>query len=117
MISFPTSIRIVVAMRPVDFRRGGESLAALAREVLNEDPYKGVIVIFRSRRADRIKIVTWDQTGLVMLWKALDGGKFQWPPVVDGCMQLSASQAAALLEGLEWRRIYPREVKAPTASR
>jgi len=52
-----------------------------------------------------------------MLWKALDGAKFQWPPVVDGCMQLSASQAAALLEGLEWRRIYPREVRAPTASR
>jgi transposase len=115
VVSFPTSVRIVVAMRPVDFRRGGESLAALAREVLKEDPYKGVI--FRSRWADRINIVTWDQSGLMMLWKALDGAKFQWPPVVDGCMRLSSSQAAALLEGLEWRRIYPRDVEAPTASR
>jgi transposase len=116
VINFPAGVRIVVAMRPVDFRRGGESLAALAREVLKEDPYKGTIVIFRARRADRIKIVTWDQTGLVMLWKALDGG-FRWPPVVDGCLQLSAAQAATLLEGLEWRRVYPRDVPAPTASR
>jgi transposase len=116
MISFPTGVRIVVAMRPVDFRRGAESLAALAREVLNEDPYQGVIVIFRPRRADRVKIVTWDQSGLVMLWKALDG-RFQWPPIVDGCMRLSAAQAAGLLEGLEWRRIYPRDIVAPTASR
>jgi hypothetical protein len=51
MISFPTSARIMVAAKPVDFRRGGESLAALAREVLKEDPFAGVIVIFRSRRA------------------------------------------------------------------
>jgi transposase len=117
VISFVSSVRIVVAMRPVDFRRGAESLAALAREVLDEDPYTGVIVIFRSRRADRVKIVTWDQSGLVMLWKALDGSRFQWPPIVDGCMRLSAAQAAALLEGLEWRRVYPRETVAPTASR
>ena len=48
MISIPTSARIVVAAKPVDFRRGGESLAALAKEVLKEDPFAGVIVIFRS---------------------------------------------------------------------
>jgi transposase len=66
MISFSQGARIVVAAKPVDFRRGGESLASLAREVLKEDPYKGVIVIFRSRRADRIKVVTWDKSGLVL---------------------------------------------------
>src|SRR6202034_4888294 len=64
MISFPTSARIVVAAKPVDFRRGGESLAALAREVLKEDPFAGVVVIFRSRRADRVTIIARAQTGL-----------------------------------------------------
>ncbi len=117
MISFPPGARIVVAAKPVDFRRGAESLAALAREVLQEDPFKGVIVIFRSRRADRVKIVAWDQTGLVMLWKALDGASFRWPPIIDGRVRLSAAQAAALLEGLEWRRVYPQERTAPTATR
>jgi transposase len=80
MISFSSSTRIVIAMKPVDFRRGAESLAAFAREVLKEDVFKGVIVIFRSRRADRVKIVTWDQTGLVMLWKSLDATHFRCPP-------------------------------------
>ena len=117
MISFPTGVRIVVAAKPVDFRRGAESLAALAREVLQEDPFQGVIVIFRARRADRVKIIAWDQTGLVMVWKALDGAGFRWPPIVDGRMQLSAAQAAALFEGLEWRRVYPQERTAPTATR
>jgi transposase len=107
----------VIATKPVDFRRGGESLAALAREVLKEDPYKGVIVIFRSRRADRVKLVTWDGTGLLMAWKALSGGQFRWPPIVDGCMSITAEQASVLLAGMDWRRLQPLEVAAPTASR
>ena len=117
MIGFPRGARIVIATKPVDFRRGGESLAALAREVLMEDPYKGVIVIFRSRRADRIKLVTWDGTGLMMVWKALNGTKFCWPPIVDGRMALTAEQASVLLAGMDWRRFKPLEVAAPTASR
>jgi transposase len=108
MISFPTSARIVVAAKPVDFRRGGENLAALAREVLKEDPFSG---------ADRVKIIAWDQTGLVMVWKSLAGANFRWPPIVDGCMRLSAAQGAALFEGLEWRRVYPQDHVAPTAAR
>jgi transposase len=116
MISFPTSARIVVAAKPVDFRRGGESLAALAKEVLKEDPFAGVIVIFRSRRADRVKIIAWDQTGLVLVWKSLAGANFRWPPIwTVACV--SAAQAAALFEGLEWRRVYPQDQVAPTATR
>lgn len=117
MISLRPGARIVVATKPVDFRRGGESLAALAREVLKEDPYKGVVVIFRSKRADRVKLVTWDQSGLVMAWKALDGIRFHWPPIVDGTMRLTAEQAMVLLSGMDWRRFELVEAVAPTASR
>lgn len=117
MIAVPQGARIVIATKPVDFRRGGESLAALAREVLKEDPYKGVIVIFRSRRADRVKLVTWDGTGLLMVWKALNGAQFCWPPIVDGCMKLTSEQASVLLAGMDWRKLQPLEAAAPTASR
>jgi transposase len=65
MISFPTSARIMVAAKPVDFRRGGESLAALAREVLKEDPFAGVIVIFRSRRAQLVSLYS----SLLQAWE------------------------------------------------
>jgi transposase len=62
---------VLVATKPVDFRRGADSLAALAKEALKQDPYSGVVLVFRAKRADRIKIVSWDGTGLVMLWKAM----------------------------------------------
>jgi len=41
----------------VDFRKGAEGLALLAKETLGHDPMKGVAVVFRAKRADRVKIV------------------------------------------------------------
>jgi len=60
MITVPAGIRVLVATKPVDFRKGGDGLAALVREALGEDPFSGTIFIFRSKRADRLKIVAWD---------------------------------------------------------
>ena len=68
MIAPPAGARILLAAKPVDFRRGAHSLAALAAEVLGADPFTGVVLVFRSRRADRIKIL-WDGSGLVLVWK------------------------------------------------
>ena len=59
------AVRVMMATRPVDFRKGAHSLAALAAEVLSEDPFSGVVLVFRSKRADRIKLVVWDGSGLV----------------------------------------------------
>ena len=72
MIAVP-SLRIVLATRPVDFRRGHDALAATAAGELDLDIYSGVIVIFRSRRGDRLKLLTWDGTGLVMTYKRWSG--------------------------------------------
>ncbi|WP_456828501.1 IS66 family insertion sequence element accessory protein TnpB [Bradyrhizobium sp. USDA 4518] len=58
---------IYVATQPVDFRKGAEGLALLAKEMLGHDPMKGVAVVFRAKRADRVKIVVWDGSGLVIL--------------------------------------------------
>jgi hypothetical protein len=54
----------------------GDGVAALVREALGEDPFSGTIFIFRSKRADRLKIVAWDGSGLVLLWKRLEHGAF-----------------------------------------
>ena len=52
MITVPAGIRVLVATKPVDFRRGGDALAALVREALGEDPFSGTIFVFRCKRAD-----------------------------------------------------------------
>jgi transposase len=40
--------------------------------------------VFRSKRADRIKLLIWDQTGMVLVHKRLEGGKFVRPNVQQG---------------------------------
>jgi len=117
MIGIPPGVRILVAMRPVDFRRGADSLAALAQEVLRQDPFAGTVLVFRSKRADRVKVVAWDGTGLLMLWKRLDQGVFKWPPASEGVMRLTSAQLSALLEGLDWSRVHALRGLRPTAVR
>jgi transposase len=115
MLTPPAGASIFVATKPVDFRKGAQSLAVLARETLGADPLKGVAVVFRSRRADRLKIVVWDGTGLVLYWKRLEDGAFKWPPIVDGAMRMNAAQLAALLSGMDWTRMHAVPMTAPQA--
>jgi transposase len=80
------------------------------REALGEAPFSGTIFVFpvqRSKRADRVKILAWDGSGLVPFWKRLEHGAFRWPPISDGIMRLTvtASQLAALVDGMDWSRL------------
>ena len=106
----------MVASRPVDFRNGLDGLAAMAQQALHENPFAGDIFVFRSKRADRVKILYWDGTGLCSLHKRLEQGRFAWPPVDDGTIRLSAGQLGLLLEGLDWSRVRPRPGIAPTVA-
>ena len=96
---------ILIATRPVDFRCGHRALALIVQIELKLDPHSGVTIVFRSKRGDRLKILGWDGTGLVMVYKVLEQGSFAWPKVQDGTMRLSRAQHEALFEGLDWRRI------------
>ena len=117
MITVPSGARILLATRPVDFRKGAHGLAALTAALLGEDPFSGMVVVFRSKRADRVKILVWDTSGLVLVWKQLQQGGFRWPPVVDGAMRLSAVEFAALFDGLDWTRVQAvRRIPTPTAA-
>jgi transposase len=116
VITPPAGARVLLATRPVDFRKGAHSLAALAAEVLGEDPFSGAVLVFRSKRADRIKILLWDMSGLVLVWKQLEGSAFRWPPVVDGAVRLTPVEFAALFDGLDWTRVQTtRRIPTPSA--
>ena len=116
MIVPEQAVRVVIATRPVDFRKGHDGLAAVVQNQLGLDPHSGVIVVFRAKRADRIKVLLWDGSGLVMVYKRLEHGKFAWPVVSDGVMRLSKAQFEALFEGLDWRRVYKPRTAKPTAA-
>ena len=66
MIGPTGAVRVMVATRPVDFRKGAEGLAALVREEMQADPFCGVVYVLRAKRADRVKLVFWDGTGVCL---------------------------------------------------
>lgn len=69
------------------------------------------------RSGDRIKVLVWDGSGMVLTYKRLEEGKFAWPAIRDGVMRLSRAQFEALFDGLDWRRVYgPRRVRPPSAA-
>jgi transposase len=106
----------MVATKPVDFRKGAEGLAALVRDEMKANPFSGSVYVFRAKRADRIKLLFWDGTGVCLFAKRLEDGKFRWPKIEDGVIRLTAAQLSALLEGLDWRRVHEaKEVAAPIA--
>ena len=114
---FPSNrVRIMVATKPVDFRKGHDGLAALVSSVLRKDPFTGTVFVFRSRRADRLKLLYWDGTGLVMAYKRLEDARFTWPAIKDGIMALNHTQFEALFAGLDWRRVKELEIRPPAAA-
>ena len=113
MIIPPGPLKVLVAVKPVDFRKGMVSLASLVQQELKRDPFSGILFVFRSKRADRIKLLVWDGTGLVLVIKRLQEGKFRWPRFGEGVMTLTAAQAAALIEGLDWSRVQAPRVARP----
>jgi transposase len=110
------AVKVFVATRPVDFRKGIDGLALAVQEMFGLDPFSGAVFVFRSKRADRIKLLAWDRTGMVLVHKRLEGSKFVWPQVRDGVMRMSPAQLAALIEGLDWRLVRPERPRQPLAA-
>jgi transposase len=101
-------LRIMVACKPVDFRKGMDSLAAVVTQALAADVFAGDVFIFRSKRSDRLKLLIWDGSGLCLITKRLESGAFTWPPVRDGAVTLNPMQLRVLFAGMDWTRIGAR---------
>ncbi len=78
MITPSHKVRIFVASDPVDFRKGHDGLAALVQSHLRQKPFDGSVYVFRAKRADRLKLIYWDGSGLVMAYKRLEDNSFTW---------------------------------------
>jgi len=94
MIQITPQMRILLAVEPVDFRRGIDGLAALCRQQLNQEPMSGVVFVFTSRKRTALKILVYDSQGFWLCQKRLSQGRFKWWPSDPG-------QAAHPLEAHE----------------
>src|SRR5580704_2021729 len=73
-------------------------------------PFSGHLFLFRGKRADYLKVLYYDGTGLCLFAKRLESGKFVWPPIVDGKMVLTPAQLTLLIEAMDWRRTVAADV-------
>ncbi len=103
MIAVPPGVRILLAARPVDFRKGMDGLAALVQQALRADPFAGEVFVFRPKRTDRVKILVYDGTGLVLYSKRLEAGRFTWPSPAEGVARLRAWPKTNILSCLVFR--------------
>ena len=104
MLSLPPSVRLFVATRVVDGRKGPDSLMTLVRDVLGEDIFAGHLFIFFTRRRDRVRIIYWDRNGIAMWTKRLERGRFRYQQQSDEGIEVRMIEAAELgliLEGIE----------------
>jgi transposase len=103
MLSLPVPVRILLYTQPTDMRKGFDSLAALVREELAEDPLSGHLFVFRSRRGNRVKLLFWDRDGYCLIYKRLEQGSFRFPAVSadEPSAQVSDRDLSLLLWGID----------------
>ncbi len=104
MISVAPGTKAYLACQPVSMRLGFDGLAARVSQQLLADPFCGHLFLFRAKRADYLKILYYDGSGMCLFAKRLENGRFVWPPIIDGQMTLTPAQLALLLEAMDWRR-------------
>jgi transposase len=105
MTLLPRGVKVHLALGHTDMRKGIDGLTMLVQAVLRQDPFSGHLFVFRGRKANLIKIVYWDGTGLCLFTKRLEQGVFLWPPDVepDETLALSPEQLSMLIDGVDWR--------------
>lgn len=98
MLQLTPQRRIFLAVRPVDFRKGIDGLAALCRHVLHDNPLGGAVYVFRNRAGTTLKLLTYDGQGFWLCTKRLSQGHFSWwPTATTPSVHLSAWELMVLL--------------------
>lgn len=118
MIQVTPHMRIVVAVEPVDFRKGIDSLAALCRKKLQADPFSGAIFVFTNKSRQALRLLVYDGQGFWLCHKRLSKGRFIWDFLSgNGAATLAAGQLQQLLwnanpsiTSADFRPIIPKKI-------
>jgi transposase len=123
MLQVTPQMRILVAVEPVDFRKGIDGLVRLCRESLGEDPFQGAVFTFRNRRGTALKVLVYDGQGFWLCHKRLSVGRFRWwPAMPSGPTRLLLAHQLSVLFSAgnpdrtaaapEWRPVTPQNSRS-----
>lgn len=99
MIPLTSETPIMLASKPVDFRKGIDGLSGLCENILKQNPRSGTLFVFISRDATKIRILAYEENGFWLMTKRLSSGKFFWPKNGEILSNIEASRLRKLLSG------------------
>ena len=102
--------KIYIAVGYSDLRRGIDGFASIIQNTFHMNPQTNALFLFCGRRSDRIKALYWDTDGYILLYKRLEGGRYQWPRTERELKELTMQQFRWLMEGLN---IYQKKMIRP----
>ena len=105
----PFNTTIWFYRQPIDFRRQIDGLVISVADTLKKDPVSGQLFVFRNKKADKLKMLYWENQGFWLLYKHFETGRFKFPRVVDEAMELSMQQLQWLLSGIDFTQQKPPE--------
>src|SRR4051812_6501099 len=101
MLTFGLTGRIWVCVQPQDGRKSFDGLQAVVRDHLARDPLSGDLYVFKNRRGDRLKILAWQGDGFALYMRRLERGTFQFPKAPAAGVEVSATDLALILGGID----------------
>jgi transposase len=93
--------RMLVAVEPVYGRKEIDSLTGVVRSVLKGDPLSGDLFVFKTRTADKLKILAWMVDGFALYLRRLEKGTSAFPAATDASVSVTPTQLAMILGGLD----------------
>ena len=102
MLTFPSALRIFLAVEPVDMRAQFNGLWMHAEQKLREDPRTGALFVFTNKQRNRLKMLYFDGSGVWVFAKRLESGRFSWPVGSDSTkLSITSPALTMLLSGID----------------
>jgi len=95
---------------PLDFRKQIDGRIQVVAAEMEKTPSDGSIYIFRNRKKDKMKLLSWDRSGFVMGYKRLEKGRFDFPNEKEGTVALNWAQMDLLFSGLPLVGMDPKSI-------
>ena len=120
MLTLPPNVKIYMAAEAVDLRRGFDGLAAATRHILRKDPLSGHLFCFVNGRCNRMKVLVWEPSGFLLVYKRLERGRFRFPfePLPgQRHIEMGGTDLALMMEGIDLRGARRRPQWVPAVSK
>lgn len=101
MLSVPEDLSVYIAISPIDMRKSFDGMTVYIQSCLKMNPLKDGVFVFRNKAGDKVKLIFWNRTGLVIVYKRLEQGRFKWPRPKESVMPLSRQELELLLDGVD----------------